>query len=239
MGTMILVTHCTRVGRTDEAIASYRRAVDLSPRSPEAHSNLGRVLCGLRQFEEAAACCQRAIDLDPGSPIAHNNLGNALRELGRLAEAEASYRRSLALKPDYLEALINLGSILGDLGRWAEAKSAHRLAIQIHPNSGVALNALGRMLSRLAEDDEEAERCLKQAIALQRLRQQYLCRTRQHPDAQAADRCCPRHVPARSGTAATHHLACQSGESRVFGGVPGYADGRLNPGHLSGWQSLL
>ena len=153
------------VGRTDEAITSYRRALDLSPGSPEAHSNLGRVLCGLRQFEEAASYCRRAIDIDPGSPIAHNNLGNALREIGRLSEAEACYRRSLALKPDYLEALINLGSILGDLGRWAEAKSAQRLAIQMHPNSGVAFNALGRMLSRLAEDDEEAERCLKQAIA--------------------------------------------------------------------------
>jgi tetratricopeptide (TPR) repeat protein len=153
------------VGRTEEAITSYRRALDLSPGSPEAHSNLGRVLCGLRQFEEAAASCQRAIDIEPGSPIAHNNLGNALREIGRLSEAEACYRRSLALKPDYLEALINLGSILGDLGRWAEAKSAQRLAIQMHPNSGVAFNALGRMLSRLTEDDEEAERCLKQAIA--------------------------------------------------------------------------
>ena len=154
------------VGRTDEAIASYRRAVELSPCSPEAHSNLGRILCGRGQFEDSAGCCQRAIDLDPGSPIAHNNLGNVLRELGRLAEAEASYRQSLALKPDYLEALINLGSILGDLGRWADAKTVHRLAVQIHPHSGIAFNALGRLLSRLAEDDEEAERCLTQAIAL-------------------------------------------------------------------------
>jgi tetratricopeptide (TPR) repeat protein len=65
-----------------------------------------------------------------------------------------------------LEALINLGSVLGDLGRWTEAKATYRLAVQIHPNSGVALNVLGRSLSRLTEDDEEAERCLEQAIAL-------------------------------------------------------------------------
>jgi tetratricopeptide (TPR) repeat protein len=154
------------VGRTDEAVASYRRAVELSPNSPEAHSNLGRILCGLGRFEEAASCGQRAIELDPASYIAHNNLGNTLRELGRLDEAEACYRRSLALKPDYIEAVINLGSVLGDLGRWAEAKAAYRLAVQINPHSGVALNSLGRLLSRLTEDDEEAERCLQQAIAV-------------------------------------------------------------------------
>ena len=153
------------IGRTDEAIASYRRAVDLSPRSPEAHSNLGRILCDVGRFEEAAACGQHAVDLDPDSSVAHNNLGNTLRELGRLPEAEASYRRSIALRAD-VEALINLGTVLGNLGRWAEAKAAYRLAVQLYPNSGVALNALGRSLSRLTEDDEEAQRCLEQAIAL-------------------------------------------------------------------------
>lgn len=153
-------------GRTNEAIASYRRAIALDPRSTDAHSNLGRILCDLNQFEEAAACCQQAIDIDPDCAIAHNNLGNALREIGRLAEAEASYRRSLALKADYLEALINLGSILGHLGRWPEAISSHRLAIQIHPNSGIAHSTLGQLLSRLTENDEEAERCLERAITL-------------------------------------------------------------------------
>lgn len=153
-------------GRTNEAIASYRRAIALAPRSTDAYSNLGRIFCDLNQFEEAAACCQQAIDIDPDCAIAHNNLGNALREIGRPAEAEASYRRSLALKADYLEALINLGSILGHLGRWPEAISSHRLAIQIHPNSGIAHNTLGQLLSRLTENDEEAERCLERAITL-------------------------------------------------------------------------
>jgi tetratricopeptide (TPR) repeat protein len=154
------------IGRTHEAVASYRRAVELNPRSSEAHSNLGRILCELGRFEEAAECCQRALDVDPGSAIANNNLGNAQSELGKLTEAEASYRRSLTLRPDYLEALINLGSVLRDLGRWAEAKSTYRLAVQIHPDSGVAYNALGRLLSRLTEDDEEAQCSLERAIAL-------------------------------------------------------------------------
>jgi tetratricopeptide (TPR) repeat protein len=154
------------IGRVDEALASFLRAVELNPRLAEAHSNLGRILCGLRRFEEAAAHCQCAIDIDPGSPIAHNNLGNALGEIGRPIEAEASYRRSLALKPDYLDALVNLGSALVNQGHWAQARSCYRQAVQIHPNSGSAHNALGRLLSRLTEDDDEAERSLERAIAL-------------------------------------------------------------------------
>ena len=46
-------------GRTNEATESYRRAIALNPRSTEAHSNLGRILCDLSQFEEAAAYCQQ------------------------------------------------------------------------------------------------------------------------------------------------------------------------------------
>ena len=154
------------VGRTDEAIENYQHAVALNPEQPEAHSNLGRILCGLGRFEESVASCQRAIDLYPASPIAHNNLGNALRELGRLGEAEASYRRSLAFKPDYLEALINLGSVQADMGHWMDAKASYRLAVQLHPNAAVAHSALGRLLSRLSEEDDEAERHLDRAIAL-------------------------------------------------------------------------
>jgi tetratricopeptide (TPR) repeat protein len=153
-------------GRVGEAVASYRRAVALNPRSSEAHSNLGRVLRDLGQFQDAAACCQRAIDIDPDASIAHNNLGNVLCDLGQPAKAETSYRRALALNPRYLEALINLGSVLIDLGRWDEAKSTYRMAIQVHPHSGIPYNALGRLLSRLTMDDQEAEACLRQAIAL-------------------------------------------------------------------------
>jgi len=153
-------------GRAEEAVASYRRAVELNPRATEAYANLGRVLCTLGRFEEAAACSRQAIEVDPAAAVAHNNLGNALGDLGRPGEAEVCYRQALAINPTYLLALINLGSTLGDLGRWAEAKACYRLAVQIHPNSGVAHNALGRLLSRLTEDDEEAEQALQRAITL-------------------------------------------------------------------------
>jgi len=154
------------IGRLEDATPSYRRALALSPNSSDACSNFGRLLCAQGQFDEAAAFCQRAIDIDPGAATAHNNLGTALREAGRPTDAEAAYRRALALRPDYLEALINLGTILVELGHWADAMSTYRLAVAMHPDSGVAYNALGRTLSRLADDDDEAARCLERAITL-------------------------------------------------------------------------
>ena len=154
------------LGRADDAVVSYRRAVQLNPHATEAYANLGRALCALGRFEEAAACCQQAIAVNPGSAVAHNNLGNAMGDLGRPGDAEICYRHALAINPDYLVALINLGSTLAELGRWAEAKACYRLAMQFHPSSGIAYNALGRVLSRLVENDEEAEHCLERAIAL-------------------------------------------------------------------------
>jgi hypothetical protein len=71
--------------------------------------------------------------------------------------AEASHPTIDCIESGLPGNLINLGSVLGGQGRWAEAKATY---------SGVAFNALGRLLSRLTEDDEEAERCLRQATAL-------------------------------------------------------------------------
>ena len=81
------------VGRLDEAIACYRRALELRPEYGEVHGNLGAVLIDQGKFAEAAVACRRALELKPDYVEGHVNLGNALKDQGRPEEAIACYRR--------------------------------------------------------------------------------------------------------------------------------------------------
>ena len=107
-------------GKPDEAVACYRRALELKPDYAEAHNNLGVALKDQGKLDEAVACYRRALELKPDYAEAHNNLGTALKDQGKLDEAVACYRRALELKPDYAEAHNNLGTALqgpGEAGR--------------------------------------------------------------------------------------------------------------------------
>lgn len=90
-------------GRVDEAAASYRRALDISPDSAIARANLGTALLGAGQLEPAVEALAAAIDGLTDArhrSSAHYNLGNALARLGRYDDALASYRAALRLRDD-------------------------------------------------------------------------------------------------------------------------------------------
>jgi tetratricopeptide (TPR) repeat protein len=66
------------MGRVEEAIESYRRAIAARGDFAEAHNNLGSALAVMGKLEDAIACYRQAIALRPGYANAHANLGNAL-----------------------------------------------------------------------------------------------------------------------------------------------------------------
>jgi len=96
------------LGRLDEAEASHRQTIKLTPSYAEAYINLGNTLKAQGRLEEVPRCYAQAIALEPNLIKAHNNLGSILQQLGRFDEAEASYRRAVMLKPDYIGARDNL-----------------------------------------------------------------------------------------------------------------------------------
>jgi len=103
-------------GRHDEAIASFRRALELRPNDAPGHNDLACELVVIGQPLAAIPLFERALVLRPGYAEVHNNLGNAFRSLGRIAEATAQYEKALAAKPDYPEAHNNLACELSAQG---------------------------------------------------------------------------------------------------------------------------
>jgi tetratricopeptide (TPR) repeat protein len=62
------------LGKYDEAIASYAKALEYDPDCEKAHNNLGNVLLAVGKHNEAFASYARALELDPHDAVAHKNL---------------------------------------------------------------------------------------------------------------------------------------------------------------------
>ena len=122
------------LGRLDEALPHYHKAIDIKPDYAEAYNNLGNVLKKLGRLEEAVTCYHKALAIKPDYAVAHCNLGTVFQELGQLDEAIASYHKSLTIKPDYAEAHYNLGATLTELERLEEALVQLERVVQLDPS---------------------------------------------------------------------------------------------------------
>ena len=61
----------------DEAIAQYRKAVEVKPDFPDAHYNLGIAFIQKGQINDAVAEFQEAVHLNPNDSSAQKNLASA------------------------------------------------------------------------------------------------------------------------------------------------------------------
>jgi tetratricopeptide (TPR) repeat protein len=91
-----------RQGRNDEALAAYRRAVELRPNHARAWLNLGNMLARSGQLEASVAAFESALSVDPTLVAASLSLGNAFRHLGRWSEAIRTWERGLRESPENL-----------------------------------------------------------------------------------------------------------------------------------------
>ncbi len=94
------------MGRTDEAIAMWRRVVAAGAH-PLAYYNLGRALYEKDLIDDAIEATQTAIRMLPNSPDGYNNLGNLFRQSAQIEESVAQFEKATEIRPDYSVAHSN------------------------------------------------------------------------------------------------------------------------------------
>ena len=134
-------------GDLNAAIASYRRALELDPKSSRAARRLGVALGNVGQTSEALHVLGDAITREPQNELLLYERAQIETRSGDVASAEADLRTALALKPDYADALNNLGSLLAQTGNAAGAESSFRQALVVNPYNAGARANLGRLLT--------------------------------------------------------------------------------------------
>ena len=152
-------------GRFDEAVASYRRALERKPDYASAHGNLGVLLQHRGLLREAVDCYRRALSFAPHDPDLHYNLACALRDQGAFAEAVDGYRQAIAIRPSHASAHVNLGNTLGATGDLDGAVASYRAALALVPDSVDANYNLG-VTRQLQGEPDAAIACYRRVIAI-------------------------------------------------------------------------
>lgn len=139
-----------RQERTEEAIAMFKAAIEISPHA-RTYSNLGAVYRKEGRIMEALETHKKAIEVDPEDAYPYFGLGLVYSQAGDYDKALEQYRAAIDRDPKYAEAYSNMGAIFlaaGDLERaiamYREAITANSLFVQAYFNLGVALAKLGR-----------------------------------------------------------------------------------------------
>ena len=145
-------------GKIQEAMALYRRAIEVKPDYDQAHANLAGILVDLGDLDGAIAHCEASLRADPDYVVAHNNLGAALEKKGRLEEAIAHYRKALDISPGYTKARENLDNALTRRRRIEETLRGFAEKTAKDPADLAAWTEWGSLLFSLNRFDEAADR---------------------------------------------------------------------------------
>jgi tetratricopeptide (TPR) repeat protein len=135
-------------GKTDEAIAKYREAIESQPNDALSRYKLSVALRKAGDTDGERTALEEAIKLDPKLAAAHNELGFLLARAGEAGGAVEHFRLAVQSAPAWTEAWVNLAAELAVLSRFSEAREAVSRALALDPE-----NADARALSdQLAHD---------------------------------------------------------------------------------------
>ncbi len=143
-----------RLGRPQEALAFYRRAVALLPDELLFHYGLSACLLALEQFREAQDEARVAVFQDPGNQHYYVTLAHAARGNKDVATAEHAVREALKISPRNPHLHNLLGHVMSDAQRFQEAEESVRHAVGLEPDRAGFHDHLATLLLRRSKSDE-------------------------------------------------------------------------------------
>jgi tetratricopeptide (TPR) repeat protein len=143
-----------------------RKAVEIDPKLPLAHSLLGEIYLYKSRFPEAIEQFQKELELNPADAAAYYKLADAYSRVQKFEEAERLLQRSIWLDATSTGPYILLGKVLEKKGETALAVRALQRALAMDPNNPIPHHLLGQAYRELGQT-EEADRELKLSEQLQ------------------------------------------------------------------------
>jgi tetratricopeptide (TPR) repeat protein len=168
-----------RQGKTDEAIAHYREAMKIDPKTLGLHFELAEMLNnssipGGRQ--EAKKEYEAALAADPSDEKSESRLGDLAALEGDQKAAAEHYERALKLQPNDPDANVGLAKALMTLNQTDKALGLLERAVKLDPTSDVAhfrLSTIYRKMGRTADAKSELEEYQKYKDMKEKLRELY------------------------------------------------------------------
>jgi tetratricopeptide (TPR) repeat protein len=141
------------LGKDAEAIAGYKKVLELKPGLPEAELNLGIVLLQEKRAAEALPYLESRASGKPKEPRPRLYLSRALLETGDLAKAEESFRTAVELDPKSAAAELGLAQTLARQNRLPDADPHFRRAAELDPSYRDRLLELAELYQKAGRTD--------------------------------------------------------------------------------------
>jgi len=162
-----LAQNLSDVGRDDEAIEHYRKALQLNENEHEVHNNLGNLLrkadekaLAVEHYKKAIALTEN-MDIEhngkPGFFEAHCNMALVLQELGDDKQAVEHFAKALEIRQADAHAYYQYAKSLIELGKYDQAIELCEKAIQSDPKCSRAYYHMGIANFRLGNIDKAIE----------------------------------------------------------------------------------
>jgi len=152
-----------RLGETESAEGSYRKAVELDARNPVALNAYGSFLCDLKRFEEADGYFRRAL-ANPlyGTPwLALHNAGWCNEKSGDSQAAERDYRAALQVNPRFAPSLLGMAKITFVDENFLSTRAYLQRYAEVAPHTAESLWLGVRTENQLGDKDQMASYGLK------------------------------------------------------------------------------
>ncbi len=122
-----------RLGRWDEALEYYHRALAIDNRLFDAWFNRADVLVRKGDYEKAKTAYAFIEQKDPSYNNLHNNLGRMYQDMGKPEEALREYAREVQINPGNVQAYVNSSYIHIDRHEWRGAIEDMQGALRADP----------------------------------------------------------------------------------------------------------
>jgi tetratricopeptide (TPR) repeat protein len=143
-----------------------KKAAELDPKLPLAHSLLGEIYLFKSRIPEAAEQFQKELELNPGNAAVYYKLADAYTRAQKYEDAEKLLQRSIWLDATSTGPYILMGKVLEKKGEPLLAARALQRALAMDPNNPIPHHLLGLAYRELGRT-EDAERELKLSEQLQ------------------------------------------------------------------------
>ncbi|HTX91573.1 MAG TPA: tetratricopeptide repeat protein, partial [Anaerolineales bacterium] len=146
----------TGLGRLEEAIQAYMRAVELAPEQISPWNNLGNLYARIGKYKEALDAYQKAIEQNPSDLASWSGLGDVYQQLGRHDDAVYAFLKTIESVPEHAQSWSGLGKAYLKEGRLDDALTAHQKALELDRTEIDSWLGLGQIFKLQGKTDNAA-----------------------------------------------------------------------------------
>jgi len=151
------------LGKVDDAIKAYIRAIQIDPLNGFIYNNLSNAFKSKQQYQKAIQASYDAIRCDRKNAEFYNNIGLLYEKVKQYENAIGAYKMAIKLNPKYTKAINNLGVLFYEIKEYEKSANIFQIVLNVDPTYYEAYSNMGAALNK-AKKYKEAIKALETAI---------------------------------------------------------------------------